>query len=115
MTKVCIVTGASQGLGRGIAKVLAEEESATVYATARSEQALNELASSIKGNGTIHPFVLDQNDDSAVEQFVSQVSEKEKQIDVLVNSAYGGLTAIAPHFGKPFWERPVSVLSLIHI
>ena len=87
MTKICIVTGASQGLGRGIAKVLAEEESATVYATARSEQALNELASSIKGNGTIHPFVLDQNDDSAVEQFVSQVSEKEKQIDVLVISA----------------------------
>ena len=109
MTKICIVTGASQGLGRGIAKVLAEEESATVYATARSEQALNELASSVKGNGTIHPFVLDQNDDSAVEQFVSEVAEKEKQIDVLVNSAYGGLKAIAPHFGKPFWERPVSV------
>ena len=37
MTKICIVTGASQGLGRGIAKVLAEEESATVYATARSK------------------------------------------------------------------------------
>ena len=62
MSKVCIVTGASQGMGRGIAKVLGEEESAIVYATARSEQALNELASSVKGNGTIHPFVLDQND-----------------------------------------------------
>ena len=26
-----------------------------------------------------------------------------------MNSAYGGLTAMAPHFGKPFWERPISV------
>ena len=72
MVKVAIVTGASKGLGRGIAKVLAEEESATVYATARSEEALNELASSIeKGKGVIHPFVLDQTDDDAVEDFVS--------------------------------------------
>ena len=110
MTKICIVTGASRGMGRGIAKVLAEEESATVYATARSEEALNELASSIeKGKGVIHPFVLDQTDDDAVEDFVSKVSGKEKKIDVLVNSSYGGLTAIAPHFGKPFWERPISV------
>ena len=110
MAKIAIVTGASRGLGRGIAKVLAEEESATVYATARSEEALNELASSIeKGKGVIHPFVLDQTDDDAVEDFESKVSGKEKKIDLFVNSSYGGLTAIAPHFGKPFWERPISV------
>ena len=30
--KVCIVTGASRGLGRGIALVLAQEEGCTVYA-----------------------------------------------------------------------------------
>ena len=110
MSKVCIVTGASRGMGRGIAKVLAEERSATVYATARSEQALNELTSEIKkGTGVIHPIVLDQTDDLAVENFVSEISGKERQIDLLVNSSYGGLTAMAPHFGKPFWERPISV------
>ena len=59
--------------------------------------------------GVIHPCVLDQADDAAVERFVLNVKAKEKQIDLLVNSAYGGLTAMAPHFGKPFWERPVSV------
>ncbi len=36
--KVCIVTGASRGLGRGIALVLAQEEGCTVYATARNEE-----------------------------------------------------------------------------
>ena len=110
MTKVCIVTGASRGMGHGIAKVLAEEEGATVYATARSQQALDDLSALINGReGVIHPYVLDQSDDIAVEKFVSNVIAKEKQIDLLVNSAYGGLTAMAPHFGKPFWERPISV------
>jgi len=41
--KVCIVTGASRGLGRGIALVLAQEEGCTVYATARNEEALKAL------------------------------------------------------------------------
>ena len=42
--KVCIVTGASRGLGRGIALVLAREEGCRVYATARNKNALNGLA-----------------------------------------------------------------------
>ena len=41
--KVCIVTGASRGLGRGIALVLAQEEGCAVYATARNEEALKAL------------------------------------------------------------------------
>ena len=68
------------------------------------------MSASIKSSGgVIHPCELDQTDDSAVEKFVSNVKTKEKQIDLLVNSAYGGFTAMAPHFGKPFWERPISV------
>ena len=41
--------------------------------------------------------------------FITTVTEKERRIDLLVNSAYGGFTAMTPHFGKPFWERPISV------
>ena len=37
MGKVCIVTGASRGLGRGIALVLASQSGCKVYATARNE------------------------------------------------------------------------------
>ena len=41
--KVCIVTGFSRGLGRGIALVLTQEEGCTVYANARNEEALEAL------------------------------------------------------------------------
>jgi len=52
---------------------------------------------------------LDQSDDAAVQDFVEQVKSEENQVDLLVNSAFAGLLAITPHFGKPFWERPLSV------
>ena len=112
MGKVAIVTGASRGLGRGIALTLATEGGYTVYATARNGTALKELSAEASENelgGVVHPYVLDQNNDPAVEQFVSIVSANEGRVDVLVNSSYGGLVAIAPHFGKPFWERPTAV------
>jgi len=110
--KVCIVTGASRGLGRGIAMVLAQEEGCTVYATARNEEALKalaeEAAAGTKG-GVVKVCALDQRDDDSVQEFVNQVKSEENQVDLLVNSAFAGLIAITPHFGKPFWERPLSV------
>ena len=112
MTKIAIVTGASRGFGRGIAQVLATEAGYKVYATARNKSALDELKKAVGatgGQGQIIPIVLDQTDDTAVTDFVNQVTSSESKIDLLVNSAYGGLIAMTPHFGKPFWERPISV------
>ena len=61
--KVCIVTGASRGLGRGIAMVLAQEEGCTVYATARNEEALKVLAKEAAtgtNSGVVKVCKLDQ-------------------------------------------------------
>ena len=112
MTKIAIVTGASRGFGRGTARVLATEGAYKVYATARTKPALESLKKEVDdstGSGEIIPIVLDQNDDAAVSNFVERVTSSEEKIDLLVNSAYAGLIAMTPHFGKPFWERPISV------
>lgn len=111
-SRVAIVTGASRGLGKGIATVLAKDEGFTVYATARSTDALDRLASEIKesgGTGMVIPSVLDQMNDNAVKAFVDKVEAEQGKVDVLVNSAYAGLEACKPWFGKPFWERPIGV------
>jgi len=42
--KICIVTGASRGMGRGIALVFAKKEDCRVYATARDGEALQALS-----------------------------------------------------------------------
>ena len=116
MGKVCIVTGGSRGFGRGIALILAKEHACTVYATARDMGKLQALAdeamiecAKIGSEGKIVPYRLDQKDDAAVKAFVDDVAAKEGKIDLLVNSAFQGLVAMTPQFGKTFWEKPLSM------
>ena len=112
MQKTAIVTGASRGFGRGIASVLSMEGEYKVFATARNKAALDSLKKEVdefKGAGEVIPYVLDQNNDKEVEKFSEEITNGNYKIDLLVNSAYQGLIAMTPHFGKRFWERPISV------
>ena len=55
--RTCLVTGASRGIGRGIAKVLAAE-GGRVAIVARRASLLNELADEIEAAGHARPLVL---------------------------------------------------------
>ena len=83
-----------------------------VFVTARNKAALDSLkreAEEFAGAGEIIPYVLDQNNDKEVDKFSEEILGSNNKIDLLVNSAYQGLIAMTPHFGKRFWERPISV------
>ena len=112
MKKTAIVTGASRGLGRGTALILASEGNYRVYATARNADALKKLKDEVDSagcEGELIPCIIDQNNDDEVVELTKNICSQENKIDLLVNSAYAGLIAMTPHFGKPFWERPISV------
>ena len=88
--KVCIVTGASRGLGRGIATALAEA-GADVAAVARSQQAIEETAQAIKERGRKALAVsCDVHDSQSVNKMVEDVLNEFGQIDVVINNAGGG-------------------------
>ncbi|MFE9576554.1 SDR family NAD(P)-dependent oxidoreductase [Nocardia sp. NPDC006044] len=109
--KIAVVTGASRGIGKGIALELGAA-GATVYVTGRSDTpgrlpgTVGETAAAIDAaGGTGVPFVCDHRDDDAVQRLFQQIREQHGRLDVLVNNVYNS-PAAARWLGKPFWEVP---------
>lgn len=91
---VALVTGASRGVGKGVALGLAEA-GATVYITGRTKEGSgtslqSTCISAEELGGRCIPIECDHANDSASEAAVALVTDTEGCIDLLVNSAWGG-------------------------
>lgn len=86
--KIALVTGASRGLGRGIAAVLAEK-GASVIVNYRTDAAHAEsICKEIRENGgTAVPFQADVSESTDVAALFDFVRSKFGRLDVLVNNA----------------------------
>jgi dehydrogenase/reductase SDR family protein 1 len=98
---VALVTGASRGVGRGIALGLAHA-GARVYGTGRS------IADAQFGADVV-AIPCDHTDDAAVEQVYQRVDGEAGCLDILVNSAWGGYERMVENgrftWPDPFWEQ----------
>src|SRR5438046_3851804 len=85
--KVALVTGSSRGIGRGIALAFADE-GCDLLLTGRDAQALQEVATSIRGKGRRAAVcVLDLREPSAAGTLVAAVQREFDGLDILVNNA----------------------------
>ncbi len=85
--RVSLVTGASRGIGRAIARALAAEGAHVVLAArdaARLEEAVGEIRAE---QGSAEPVVLDVSDRRGVEAVVARVVARHGRLDHLVNNA----------------------------
>lgn len=100
--KICIVTGASSGMGRAIARLFAQE-GATVIAAARRLERLEELA---KENTNIKPMQVDVSEKAQVVDMVKNTVSKYGRVDVLINNA-GVLDDFIPlgELTDELWQR----------
>ena len=100
--EVALVTGATRGVGRGIANSL-HKAGMTVYATGRT------IADAV-----LDPAILrvscDHTDDAAVQRVFEQIDGDHSRLDVLVNNAWGGYERMVENgsftWPVPFWEQP---------
>jgi NAD(P)-dependent dehydrogenase (short-subunit alcohol dehydrogenase family) len=119
--KVAVVTGASRGIGKGIALALAAE-GATVYVTGRTVTpgsyslpgTVGETAALCDERGGKGVAVqVDHANENQVAALFDRVQREQGRLDILVNNAFSlpeDLTV-----AKPFWEKPLSNLEMFDV
>ena len=103
--RVCLVTGASTGIGRATA-VLIAAEGARVVGTARSLGALESLPDAVAAAGGLEPVLLatDLAREGAADRLAAEALARCGQIDVLVNNA-GGSRPMAALDDEDVWDE----------
>ncbi len=107
--RVAVVTGASIGIGREIAKVLSEEGTRTVVISRRREL-LMDLADEIERNGAKRPLVIaaDLYDRDSPERIRDEVIKELGHVDILINNA-GGSRTTELYAGDDVWDESFSL------
>jgi 3-oxoacyl-[acyl-carrier protein] reductase len=103
--RTCVVTGATDGIGRAVALALADA-GARLAVCARTADRVNALVRELDRDGTVVGTSCDVSDEGAVHAFASFARDRLGPVDVLVNNA--GLA----RFGSA-WELPVEAFDEI--
>ncbi len=113
--RVAVVTGASRGIGKGIAMGLGEA-GAIVYVTGRTVQegsaplpgtigATAEEVSRLGGKGI--PVRVDHGEDDEIRALFERIGEEQGKLDILVNNVFK--IPDPPVWDGVFWEHPLQV------
>jgi len=118
--KVTLVTGASRGIGKGVAHALGEA-GATVYITGRTEDlshatvplpgTIHETAALVTQAGGLGIAVrCDHSDDDQVRAVFERIQTEQGRLDLLINNAWSGYQAKQRSkksgFHTAFWKLP---------
>jgi NAD(P)-dependent dehydrogenase (short-subunit alcohol dehydrogenase family) len=102
--RVAIVTGATKGIGRGVARELGRQD-ARVFITGRSvpdHAPFEERVTAIR---------CDHREDGQVEAAFERIIRETGTVDILVNSVWGGYERMVENgeftWPRPFWEQPL--------
>jgi NAD(P)-dependent dehydrogenase (short-subunit alcohol dehydrogenase family) len=118
---VAVVTGASRGIGKGIAVALGDH-GATVYVTGRTAAVgehelpgtIGETAAEVtRRGGTGIAVQMDHADDGQVTALFDRIRVEQGRLDILVNNAFTLPDDLTDP--KPFWEKALSNWEMVDV
>ncbi|MDT0576335.1 SDR family NAD(P)-dependent oxidoreductase [Croceicoccus sp. F390] len=114
MSYIAVVTGATRGLGRGIAREFGAK-GATVVVTGRNETELADVSAEIAERGG-KPLAIacDHSDDELVADAFARIKQEAGGIDILVNNA-AAVHATDLMTPGGFWEKPLHLADMIDV
>ena len=120
---IALVTGASRGIGKGIAIELARI-GYKVYLSGRAHSAPDKWPGSLQATtreiaaagGSAVAVECDHADDAQTRKLFQQIADTDGRLDVLVNnaSAFGPTDDGYPLEDVPFWKHPVDLWDAMH-
>ncbi|GEN68740.1 MULTISPECIES: 3-oxoacyl-[acyl-carrier-protein] reductase [Chryseobacterium] len=107
--KVALITGATRGIGKGIAEVFAQHGAKIAFTYAGSVDKAKELEASLSSVTQIKGYQSDASDYDAAQQLVDDVMKEFGQIDILINNA--GITKdnLLLRMSKEDWDQVLRV------
>ncbi|MGK7888224.1 MAG: SDR family NAD(P)-dependent oxidoreductase [Leptolyngbyaceae cyanobacterium] len=127
--QVALVTGATRGIGKGIAIGLAQA-GATVYITGRSvkpddapittdgvsgslqetETAIAQVVDLAQSGGRCIAVATDHGDDDQVRSLFERIAtDQNNRLDILVNNVYAGVSKLRATYESNFWDSDVDL------
>ncbi|RKS96568.1 3-oxoacyl-[acyl-carrier-protein] reductase [Chryseobacterium defluvii] len=107
--KVALITGATRGIGKGIAEVFAQQGAKVAFTYAGSVDKAKELEATLSSVTQIKGYQSDASDYDAAQQLVDEVMEEFGKIDILINNA--GITRdnLLLRMSKEDWDTIIKV------
>lgn len=108
--KVAIITGASRGIGKGIAEKFIQEGATVIFTYASSEEKARALEAELTANGGIAKgFKSDASNFEAAHALIDEVVKEFGTVDILVNNA--GITRdnLLMRMSEEQWDEIMNV------
>jgi len=108
--KVTLITGASRGIGRAIAKRFAEEGADVAYLTSSSVEKGQALETELAvSGGRVKGYRSDASDHKAAEELIAQVVADFGKIDVVINNAGITRDGLLMRMSEEQWDTVINV------
>lgn len=106
--KVAVVTGGSRGIGKMITEEFVRRGVRT-YITARKREACLKTAEELSEHGECIALAQDLSSLEGIGRFVGEISERENQLDILINNAGAAWAAPFDEFPEAGWDKVMDI------